>query len=213
MNVCTQPVREKFWPTPNGRLRIRCGCTSEEIRHYTFDAQFGTYAHFRSLYTQRDTLEKIADHDDTNVVLALTGANHIVGFGVLDFPEPGERWAQLGAKRMMEVKAIEVCRDWRAAHVASRILGMLLQHPRLEEMVVYMVGYSWTWDLDGTGKTTQAYRNILLRLFEHHGFVEMQTNEPNICLKPENLFMARIGKNLSDEIILKFKWLRFGVKP
>ena len=213
MNVCDLPSREIPWPNANGQLRIRCGCHPEEIRGYTFDAQFGSYAHFRSLYTKRETLETIAGHDGANVVLALTDNNHIIGFGVLDFPEPNERWARLGAKRMMEVKAIEVCRDFRAARVASGILEMLLRHPQLEEMIVYMVGYSWTWDLDGTGKTPQAYRNILLRLFARHGFVEMQTNEPNICLKSENLFMARVGKEVPDDIIQKFKWLRFGVRP
>ena len=80
-------------------------------------------------------------------------------------------------------------------------------------MIAYMVGYSWTWDLDGTGKTAQEYRNILLHLFSPHGFIEMQTNEPNICLKPENLFMARVGGNLPDKILQEFKWLRFGVNP
>jgi len=213
MKVCDLPSPEIEWPTPAGKLRIRCGCTPDEIRGYTFDPQFGTYAQFRSLYTKRETLEKIADREGTNVVLALTEADHIIGFGVLDYPEPNERWTRLGPKRMMEVKAIEVCRDWRAAHIAKGILGMLLSHPLLEKMIVYMVGYSWTWDLDGTGKTAQEYRNLLLHLFSSHGFIEMQTNEPNICLKPENLFMARVGKKLSDEIIQEFKWLRFGVNP
>jgi acetoin utilization protein AcuA len=213
MKVCDLPSREIERPTPAGNLRIRCGCTSVEMKGYTFDQQFGTYAQFRSLYTKRETLEKIADHEGANVVLALTEAGHIVGFGVLDYPEPNERWVRLGPKQMMEVKAIEVCRDWRGAHVADAILGMLLKHPLLEKMIAYMVGYSWTWDLDGTGKTAQEYRNILLRLFSTHEFVEMQTNEPNICLKPENLFMARVGKKLSDEIVQEFKWLRFGVNP
>ena len=213
MDGCTLPSREIIWPTPAGKLRIRCGCTPDEIRGYIFDPQFGTYAQFRSLYTKRETLEKIAAHEGVNVVLALTEADHIIGFGVLDYPETNERWTRLGPGWMMEVKAIEVCRDWRTAHIADGILGMLLNHPRLEEMISYMVGYSWTWDLDGTGKTAQEYRNILLRLFSSHDFIAMQTNEPNICLKPENLFMARVGKNVPGEIIQQFKWLRFGVNP
>lgn len=213
MDACNYPGREIKWTTPKGELRIRCGATPEEIRTYTFDKQFGTFAQFRSLYTKRETLEEIAGHDGANVALALTETDTIIGFGVLDYPEPNERWVKLGPKMMMEVKAIEVCRDWRAGHVADAILGMLAKHSLIEEMVAYMVGYSWTWDLDGTNKTAQAYRNILLHLFASHGFVEMQTNEPNICLKPENLFMARVGKELSDEIVKQFKWLRFGISP
>jgi acetoin utilization protein AcuA len=80
-------------------------------------------------------------------------------------------------------------------------------------MIVYMVGYSWTWDLDGTGKTAQQYRQVLIRLFEPFGFQEFQTNEPNICLKPENLFMGRVGRHVSASVQHNFKWLRFGITP
>jgi acetoin utilization protein AcuA len=76
-----------------------------------------------------------------------------------------------------------------------------------------MVGYSWTWDLEGTRKTAQQYRAMLIRLFGQQGFQEYQTNDPNICLKPENVFMARIGKNISQTIKDRFKWLRFGLTP
>jgi acetoin utilization protein AcuA len=89
----------------------------------------------------------------------------------------------------------------------------MLIHPKIERMIAYMVGYSWTWDLDGSGMTAQKYRNMLIRLFSPHGFIELQTNEPNICLKPENLFMGRIGSEVSDRVRQDFKWLRFGVSP
>jgi acetoin utilization protein AcuA len=78
-------------------------------------------------------------------------------------------------------------------------------------MITYMVGYSWTWDLDGTGLTAQQYRNMLIRLFGAHGFREFQTNEPNLCLKPENLFMGRVGGEVSDSMRKAFKWLCFGI--
>ena len=86
-----------------------------------------------------------------------------------------------------------------------------MQPSAVANLIVYMVGYSWTWDLDGTGKSAPAYRNILISLFEPFGFQEYQTNEPNICLKPENLFMAHIGRDVSEENQKIFKWLRFGV--
>jgi acetoin utilization protein AcuA len=114
---------------------------------------------------------------------------------------------------MMEVKAIETCREWRSQGLAKGILSMLLHHPFVEDKIVYMVGYSWTWDLDGTKKTAQQYRRMLIRLFEPFGFVEYQTNEPNICLKPENVFMGRVGKNVSSAVQNDFKWLRFGMSP
>ena len=90
---------------------------------------------------------------------------------------------------------------------------MLVAHPYAEEMIIYMVGYSWTWDLDGTRQTAPAYRNMLIRLFEPFDFQELETNEPNVSLRPENIFMGRIGDKLTKDIKNRFKWLRFGVSP
>lgn len=207
------PTEEIIWSTPNGEVRIHSFCSAEEIRRYTLDSQFGTHARYKSLYTKRESLEKIADQSGTNVTLAVFNGNYIIGLGVLAYPEPHERWSELGSQSMMEVSAIEVARSWRSAKIASRILKMMIEHPQTEDKILYMVGYSWTWDLEETKKTAGEYREMLMRLFESCGFREYQTNEPNISLKPENLFMCRIGKNVSDLILNRFKWLRFGLSP
>jgi acetoin utilization protein AcuA len=143
--------------------------------------------------------------------LSLAEHNHIIGCGVLAYPEPGERWADLGAGIMVEVKAIEVGRSWRSCKIAYAMLKTMVATPRMEEKIVYMVGYSWTWDLSGTRKSAQQYRQMLIKLFEPFGFQEYRTNEPNICLKPENLFMCRVGNKINQVILDRFKWLRFGL--
>jgi acetoin utilization protein AcuA len=199
--------------TSLGPLAIRSFCSTDQIRQLDFDPQFGTYAHYRSLYTKRESLEQKAAQPDTSVVLAVADARHIVGFGVLAYPDPEERWAQLEPRLMMEVNAIEVSRDWRSQKVARGIVQMMMVHPRIEEKIAYFVGYSWTWDLDGNRMTAQEYRQMMSRLFEPFGFQEYQTNEPNICLRPENIFMARIGAGVSREAQNRFKWLRFGMTP
>jgi len=211
MNTYAQ--HEILVSTTLGELRIRSFCTSDEIRQLSFDRQFGTHAHYRSLYTKRESLERKAEQPDTSVVLAIADSKRIVGFGVLAYPDPEERWAQLAPKLMMEVNAIEVSREWRSKKVARGIVQMMNVHPRIEDKVAYFVGYSWTWDLDGNRMTAQQYRQMMARLFEPFGFEEYQTNEPNICLKPENIFMARIGENVSKELQNQFKWLRFGMTP
>ena len=197
--------------TPRGQVRVRAFCTPTEILSYRFDSQFRAYPQYKSIYTKRRTLEALAAVEGTNVTLALTSGLRIIGFGVLAFPEPDDRWARLGRGAMMEVKAIEVGRGWRGHKIANEIMSMLLTHARLEQMIVYMVGYSWTWDLDGSGLTAQQYRNMLIRLFGAVGFLEYQTNEPNLCLKPENLFMARVGEQVSEQMRKAFKWLCFGI--
>ena len=211
MNTYAQ--HEIFVSTSLGELRIRSFCTPDEIRQLSFDRQFGTHAHYRSLYTKRESLERKAEQPDTSVVLAIADSKRIVGFGVLAYPDPEERWAQLAPNLMLEVNAIEVSREWRSKKVARGIVQMMNVHPKIEDKVAYFVGYSWTWDLDGNRMTAQQYRQMMARLFEPFGFEEYQTNEPNICLKPENIFMARIGENVSKELQNQFKWLRFGMTP
>jgi acetoin utilization protein AcuA len=211
MNTYAQ--HEIFVSTTLGELRIRSFCTPHEIRQLSFDHQFGTHAHYRSLYTKRESLERKAEQPDTSVVLAIADSKRIVGFGVLAYPDPEERWARLAPNLMMEVNAIEVSREWRSKKVARGIVQMMNVHPKIEDKVAYFVGYSWTWDLDGNRMTAQQYRQMMAHLFEPFGFEEYQTNEPNICLKSENIFMARIGENVSKELQNQFKWLRFGMTP
>ena len=209
----TSNQKEVVRSTPAGTIQIRSFCTPDEIRSYRFDDQFGSHAQYKSIYTKRETLEKHAAKPDANVVLALTESQQIVGFGVFSHPDTDERWSGLGPGMMLEVKAVEVSRSLRSCKIAGDMGCLMVDHPRIEQMIAYMVGYSWTWDLDGSGLTAQQYRNLLIRLFSPHGFIELQTNEPNICLKPENLFMGRIGSEIADQVRQDFKWLRFGVSP
>jgi acetoin utilization protein AcuA len=209
--LSSQP-KETYRTIRAKKICIRSFCTPEDIRRYTFDGQFGTHAQYKSLYTKKESLEKNARQKNANVTLALEEEN-IIGFGVLNEPDSGERWLNLGPGLMMEVKAIEVSRKFRSAGIAGWILECLMDPVFVEDIIVYMVGYSWTWDLDGTENSALDYRNMLIRLFEPFGFQELQTNEPNICLKPENLFMARVGRHVSEGKRKAFKWLRFGVTP
>ena len=199
--------------TPKGDILIRAFCTPKDIRGYDFDKEFGVHAQYKSLYTKRASLEKMAHQADANVVVALADNRHIIGFGVLANPDPEERWAKLENGTMMEVKALEVCRSWRSAKVAQGILKMLLSSPDIEDKIVFLVGYSWTWDLDGTKLSAHGYRRMLIHLYEAFGFEEYQTNEPNICLKPENFFMGKIGNHVSEDVAKQFKWLRFDIYP
>jgi len=199
--------------TSDGSLRIRSFCTPEDLAEFEFDAGFSSGKGYKTLFTGRESLIQQSQEPDTNLVLAIAGDDCIIGFAILAFPEPGERWAELGPGIMMEVKAIEVVPRCRSAGVAGSMLQMLLGHPRIEDRIAYMVGFSWTWDLAGTRMTAGRYRQMVLSLFKPCGFEQYQTNEPNICLKPENLFMCRIGQHISGSILDRFKWLRFGLSP
>ncbi len=204
---------ESFRATRFGNVRIRPFCTPAAIDRLDLDPGFAADAEHRSLIGGRGNLKLQAELPDANVVLAISNDKRIIGFAILAYPEPGERWADLGPQIMMEVKAIEVVRQRRSAGIAAGMLETMLGDPGCDDKIVYMVGYSWTWDLRGSGLTAAQYRRMLVNLFEPHGFKEYQTNEPNICLRPENLFLCRIGKNITRVIIDRFKWLRFGLSP
>lgn len=205
--------KEDIVSTAKGDVRFRSFCKPDEIRQYDFASEFKAHGDYKSLYTRRESLEENAELPDANVVLALAQTQKIIGFGVLAYPEAGERWLELGAGVMMEVKVIEVARNWRTNNIASLILKMVVDYPQIEDKIFYMVGYSWTWDLVGTKKTAEEYRAMLVHLFERYGFQVYQTNEPNICLKPENVFLCRVGDSISKTTRDRFKWLRFGLSP
>jgi len=200
-------------PTSKGEVTLKSFCTPEDIRACTFDPQFVKYARYKSLYTKRESLEREAGGGNANVVLALAPETHIIGFGVLTYPHPEERWRKVGPEVMMEIAALEVCRSWREVKLAKNIARILLTHPQIEDKIIYFVGYAWTWDLEGTRLSAQEYRTIIIKVFKPFNFRIYQTNEPNICLKTENIFMCRIGKNISPDLEKTFKWVRFNIDP
>jgi acetoin utilization protein AcuA len=199
--------------TSMGNYSLLTFASAEEINRLSFHPQFGQHTGFRSLYTRSESLIIRSCQEDVNVVLAVTDNTNIIGFGLLACPEPGQRWSGLGPRTVMEVKAIEVIRDWRQMGVGNALVRGMLSHPAVEERIIYLVGYTWTWDLNGAKMTASQYRKMMVRLFQPFQFSECKTNEPNICLDPDNLFMCRTGKDVSDRLRNDFKWLSFGVYP
>ncbi|QTA89496.1 GNAT family N-acetyltransferase [Desulfonema magnum] len=197
--------------TELGNLTICSFCSPSEIMSLSFNETFTKYARYNPIISRKETLSDVASQPDTNVTLAVTDDGKIVGFSILEYPKPDERWIRVGERIMMEVSVIEVSRLWRSAGIAKDLLNFLVDHPLKEERIFYMVGYSWTWDMDGKDIMPMAYRDMMIKLFTPFGFKIFQTNEPNIMLRPENLFMARIGTNISEKIQKQFKLVRFNM--
>ena len=202
----------KTLETPEGKLSIVTFASYEEISRLQFDPQFGEHTGFRSLYTRSESLIMRSCEEDANVVIAVK-EDKIVGFGLLTCPDPDQRWSRLGPMTVLEVKAIEVIRDWRKSGLGKVLVEGMLSHPEVEKRIIYLVGYTWVWDLSGAGLSGARYHRMMVHLFEPFGFTECKTNEPNICLDPDNLFMCRTGKNISAQLRDDFKWLSFGVYP
>jgi acetoin utilization protein AcuA len=202
------PQHDLTLATQEGKIRLRSFCRPEDIRRLRYDEGLAEDEHHRPLFRQ-ERLAQAAAEAEPNVVLALEG-DRIVGYGVLCRPGPEERWAALD--EVMEVGAIETSRSRRGRGIAGALLNLLARHPRIEEWAVVVTGYSWSWDLAGSGLDAAGYRRMMVRLFARQGFAEHATNEPNLCLKPENVFLARIGAALPAAARQRFKWLCYGIK-
>lgn len=194
-----------------GSIKIRSFCSPDEIGFLSLKETFVESGRYNPILSKKESLIDAAVQPDANVTLAYTEDKKIAGIGILRYPHPEERWSIIGDRVMMEVAVIEIADIWRLKGISKKLLGLLLDHPLREDRIIYMVGYSWTWDISRTGKTVIEYRNILINLFSHFGFRIYPTNEPNVMLRPENLFMARIGANISENIQKRFKLVRFNL--
>jgi acetoin utilization protein AcuA len=72
-----------------------------------------------------------------------------------------------------------------------------------------LTGYCWHWDLDQTGLSAYAYRNMLVRLFRPFDFRVYLTTNPEITMSSANVLMARIGKQVTPAQIERFQKMLF----
>ncbi len=200
-----------MWPTRAGVITIGSYCDPEALGSLSMERSFSGFANYHPIVSSKASLARAAAEPDANVTLAVFKDRLIVGFAVLRYPGSSERWNRVGNGVMMEVSVIEVSRPWRSMGISGQLLGFLINHPAQAAHIYYMVGYSWTWDLDGADLSPIEYRNMMIRLFSGQGFKTYQTNEPNVMMRPENLFMARIGADISNELQTRFKLVRFNM--
>ena len=197
--------------TDQGTISVASFYTPENIAALSFRNAFQMHPHYNPIISSKESLMRIAAEQDTNVTLATTAEDAIVGFGILQYPEPGERWLRVGDRVMMELSVVEVSCDWRGGGLAGKILEYALNHPLKEDKILYMVGYSWTWDISGSGLAIMEYRDMMIGLFEKFGFTLRQTNEPNIMMRPENMFMVRMGANVTAAVGKRLKQVQFNL--
>ena len=196
--------------TPKGPIVIRPRCTPGFFRDLKLDSGLGHFSHYSSIIQKLDVFEKIAAGRDGRVALGIVDDKIVVAYGVAYYPDRTERWSKLG-DLMYELAAFEVSRNYRNMKIAEVILSEILQDDFFEDKIAYMNGFSWHWDLDGKGLTMAQYRKMMMGFFKKHGFQEYYTNEPNIAIREENLFMARVGSRVSPEDRQRFRNLRFGI--
>jgi acetoin utilization protein AcuA len=196
--------------TPKGALEIHSNCPTGFFAGLTFDPGLGRFAAYSSIIQKIDAFEAVAAKRGGKVALALMQPNLVVGYNVCWYPEEDERWSALG-DLMYEMAAVEVSRNFRSLRIAGRMLETTLDDDFFNDKIAYMNGYSWHWDLEGSGLTAIQYRKMMMELYSPFGFREVYTNEPNIALRAENIMMIRVGENVMPEDQRRFRYLRFGI--
>lgn len=199
------------WPSGEESITIKSFCSPAEIDPLSLKETFVESGWYNPILSKKESLIDAVLQPDANVTLAYTGDKKIIGLGILRYPHPDERWSKIEGQVMMEVSVIEISGKWRLKGISKKLLCLLIDHPLREDRIIYMVGYSWTWDTGGAGKSVIEYRNILISLFSDFGFRIYPTNELNVLMRPENLFMARIGANISENMKKRFKLVRFNL--
>jgi GNAT superfamily N-acetyltransferase len=115
---------------------------------------------------------------------------------------PAEGWWE-GIENLYEI-AIEVSSHWRGSGVASQLLAFALELDALEDMILFGLGLSWHWDMEGLGISPYRYRELIAHLFAAQGFQEYRTAEPDSSMEPANILLARIGKRVDQRIAAQF---------
>ncbi len=201
-----------FIETNLGIVRFQSHLTFNRIQDLVFSSEFTSDAQYRSIFTKKENLENILEHGG-HIALAILNNKTIVGYAALSYPGSKERWAGIRGKIVTELKAVEVLPEFRNRRIACHLLSFLFSDTEIEQKIIYLTSYIWIWDFNHTGFNAQTYRSMLIKFYKGFGFKEYFTNEPNICLKPENIFMVRVGKKVLQKNKKAFNWLRYGLGP
>ena len=199
-----------FINTTKGQVDFALNLTSDHLDNLTLAHEFRNDSLYKSIFTKKESLQRVLGNGG-KVALALLDMKTVVGFASVDFPRPENRWGSIGGKTVMELNSVEVTPEFRKYRIAQSLMSQLMADPELEQKVLYLVSYQWIWDLDQTNLSPHAYRNLLIKLFSGFEFKEFVTNEPNVCLNKNNIFMVRYGKNVTTALREAFKWSSFGL--
>jgi acetoin utilization protein AcuA len=188
--------------TPRGPIKIQMPAPAELIE--SLDPDPGIEVFHPPVKMQR-ILARIARSLNGAALVAYRAADRLlVGYIAFHPPDARIRWGRQQIPNLWELEVIEVSAHWRGLGIGRQMLTTAFQTHFFDEKIVISTEYAWHWDLGQTGLTKAQYRQMLLKLFERVGFQEFATDEPNITADPANIFMARVGRSASPELVRQF---------
>lgn len=204
---------DRYLDTPKGRVFIRTHASPEFIASLRLDEGMGIFSgpHYPPA-REKKALERLAAREESNIIVAYTAEEVIVGFVVIASPSQAERWGKLAGRGVVEAMAIEVSRNWRSMGIADKMMECAVGDPYFEDKIVICTGYTWHWDLENTGMSKEDYRRMLLSYLSKAGFMYYETDEPNVNLDPANFFTAYVGPRVDPQLLDQFEDLLFAQK-
>ena len=156
-----------------GPLVLRDRCPGLLLRRLEVDP--GIHAFVRAPEQEREVLARIAE-EPTGVWWSPTRPR---GWWSATWPcsspSPGPASP---ARPPLEVGAVEVATGWRRGGVASALLRFAVEPDPFEDLDLIASGLSWHWDLEQSGLSAVAYRQVLRRVLEAAGFESLSTTSP-----------------------------------
>jgi len=184
--------------TSKGPVLLRDWCSPSLIERMRPDPGLHAFARFPE--REHSLLRRIVERPDSDLAIAHTPDGRIVAQVTICGPD--EWWESVPG--LYEI-AIEVSTDWRRCGLAKALLQFTLRPDYFDRLILFALGYSWHWDLQGSGMDEFQYREALRRLFACVGFTEYRTTDPDIWLNPANILLARIGAHVDPEVVQRFK--------
>jgi acetoin utilization protein AcuA len=165
---------------------------------HPLDPGVGAFSHYgwHGAEVQGNALRRVAGLPDGRVLVA-AHEGRIVGFLTFHPADRELRWGREPFPELLELGGIEVSRGYRGLGIGRALMAFAFGSGDFEDRIVYATGYTWCWDLEGTGLSKAAYRERIVSLFKPFGFDEHVTDEPNIRFDWCNVLMVRVGPRVS----------------
>jgi len=193
--------------TGKGNISLENYCPTEKLEELAVDDGIVMFSR-NDPGRQKRALVNVSRLEGGNVTVGIH-EGRLVSYVGIHRPSERERWGKPAYPWLYELGAIEVSRGYRRLGLADAMLKMSFDDPYYEDKIVLTTGFTWHWDLEGTGIDKTHYRLLGIELFGRYGFMEMGTDEPNVTMDSSNLFLVRLGKDVSFSRYQEFASLLF----
>ncbi|MBN2167673.1 MAG: hypothetical protein JW738_00385 [Actinobacteria bacterium] len=180
--------------TGDGKVFVENYISNRKLKRIEIDEGICMFSR-GNLDKQKEALVNVSKMDGGNVI-AGTLNGRLISYVGIHHPLPRQRWGKQGYDWLYELGAIEVSRNYRAAGLGGAMMEAAFQDPVYDDAIVFTTGFTWHWDLEGAGLDKMEYRLMGAKLFSKYGFVEMETDEPNVAMDSANIFMVRVGEKV-----------------